>query len=108
MAGLTEPELVTITRREVEKYAGISDDAMAYPILDDERQTYAVTAIRNEPGEDHAWIIVQAHVADNHVIVDEDNVLDKKLVYALIQAGIPREQIILAYAGETIPVISET
>jgi hypothetical protein len=28
---------------------------------------------------------------------------NKKLVDALVQAGIPRQQIILAYAGESIP-----
>lgn len=104
MAGLTEAQLIEITRREVEKYAGVADDATAYPVLDDQRQTYAVTAIHNEPGTDHAWIIVQARVANGYVIIDEDNVLDKNLVHALVQAGVPREQIILAYAGESIPV----
>jgi hypothetical protein len=104
MDRLTEQELMVITRREVEKYAGKSPQAKAYAILDDERLTYAVTAIRNQPGPDYAWIIVQAHIADNLIIVDEDNVFDKKLVYALVQAGIPREQIILAYAGEQMPV----
>ncbi len=104
MAGLNEAQLAEITRRDVEKYAGVSDDATAYPILDDQRQIFAVTAIRNEPGPDHAWIIMQARVAEGYVIVDEDNVLDKNLVYALVQAGIPRQQIVLAYAGENIPI----
>src|SRR5262245_17422192 len=108
MAGIAESELIEITRREVEKYAGISDDAKAYPILDDIHRTYAVNGIMNEPGKDHAWIIVQAHVVENHVIIDEDNVLDKNLVHALLQAGIPREQIILAYEGENSPAISGT
>lgn len=104
MAGLSETELLEITRREVEKYAGVSDEATAYPILDDKRQTYAVTAIRNEPGQDYAWIVVQARVVEGHVIVDEDNVLDKNLIYALLQAGVPREQVVLAYKGESVPV----
>ncbi len=108
MVGVAEDELIQITRREVEKYAGISDDAKAYLILDDTRRTYAVNGIMDEPGKDHAWIIVQARVADNHVIIDEDNVLDKNLVYALLQSGVPREQIILAYEGENTPAISGT
>jgi hypothetical protein len=103
MARLDENKLVEITRQEVEKYAGVSDEATAYPILDNEHQIYAVNAIRNEPGKDHAWLIVQARVVEDKVIVDEDNVLDKNLVYALIQARIPREQIVLAYTGEKIP-----
>jgi len=106
MTKLSESELIEITRREVEKYAGISDDAKAYPILDGTRRTYAVNGIMNEHGKDHAWIIVQARVVENRVIIDEDNVLDKNLVYALLQAGIPREQIVLAYEGENTPAIS--
>jgi hypothetical protein len=35
------------------------------------------------------------------VIVHDDN--NKPLVDALVQAGIPRSQIILAYEGETVP-----
>jgi hypothetical protein len=108
MVGVAESELIEITRREVEKYAGVSDDAKAYPILDDTHRTYAVNGIMDEPGKDHAWIIVQARVVENYVIVDEDNVLDKNLIHALLQAGIPREQIILAYEGENAPAIRET
>jgi hypothetical protein len=33
----------------------------------------------------------------------EEDPTDKKLVDALLQRGIPREQIVLAYAGEPIP-----
>jgi hypothetical protein len=36
------------------------------------------------------------------VIVEVDNT-DKPLVDALVQQGIPREQIVLVYAGETLP-----
>lgn len=38
-----------------------------------------------------------------HRIVIEHDDNDKPLVDALLQAGIPREQIILAYAGEPVP-----
>ncbi len=96
--------LAELTRREVEKYAGTSFHAKAYPISDEGRQTYVVTGIENEIGANHSWIIVQARVIDDFVVVDEDTVMDKKLVYALLQAGIPREQIVLAYEGEAIPI----
>jgi hypothetical protein len=38
-------------------------------------------------------------IIDNHIIIDHD-ANNKSLVDALEQAGIPREQIVLAYAGE--------
>jgi hypothetical protein len=103
MDRLSEAELVERTRHEVEKYAGTSFHAKAYSISDDMRQTYVVTGIENEIGRDHSWIIVQARVVGDTVIVDEDTVMDKKLVYALLQAGVPREQIVLAYEGEPLP-----
>jgi hypothetical protein len=40
-----------------------------------------------------------ARIADNHIIIEHD-ANNKPLVDALEQAGIPREQIVLAYAGE--------
>lgn len=107
MGGLGETELAQIVGQEVEKYAGLSPHAKAYAILDPIRKTFAVTAIENELGKDHDWIIVQAHIEDGFVVVDADNVFDKKLVYALEQAGVPREQIILAYEGEKVSAHSE-
>ncbi|MGB7338630.1 MAG: element excision factor XisI family protein [Phototrophicaceae bacterium] len=43
-------------------------------------------------------------IADKIVIEEDRN--DKPLVDALVQAGIPREQIILAYIGEKVPDLS--
>jgi hypothetical protein len=42
------------------------------------------------------------HCIDNLIIVDRD-INNKPLVDALVQAGVPRSQIILAYAGEPVP-----
>jgi hypothetical protein len=107
MGKLTKSELLDITRREVGKYAGVSRKAKAYKIFDEKQHIYTVTSIRNAPGDDHAWIIVQARVVGDVVVIDEDNVFDKKLVHALTQAGVPREQIILQYAGEPVPTMNE-
>lgn len=45
-------------------------------------------------------LIVQ--VLGDKVIIEEDK-NSKMLLDALLQAGVPREQIILAYAGEPVP-----
>jgi len=42
-----------------------------------------------------------ARIKNNHIIIEYD-VNDKPLVDALIQAGVPRKQIVLAYAGENV------
>lgn len=108
MARLTEQELAEVVHREVEKYKGTSPHAQIFVILDDKRQSYTVTGIENEPGDDHAWVVVQARVVDDFVVIDADNVWDKQLWKALVAAGVPREQIVLAYQGETVPTASET
>lgn len=43
-----------------------------------------------------------AHIQGDKIIIDLD-INDKMLVDALLQAGVPRDQIVLAYAGESIP-----
>ncbi|MBI5671079.1 MAG: XisI protein [Chloroflexi bacterium] len=107
MDRLSIAELVAVLRQEISRYAGVSDDSKAYLLRDDELKHYAVNAIMNEPGDDHAWVIVQAHIDGEHIIVDEDNVWDKNLWKALVAAGVPREQIVLAYQGEKVPTASE-
>jgi hypothetical protein len=95
--------LADITREEVEKYVGVSFTAKSYPVLDDKNQIYTAITIDNDLNLRPALPIVMAQVVDNKVIILEDTTIDKPLYEALMQAGIPRDQIVLAYAGETIP-----
>ncbi len=99
MGGLKE-----IVREEVAKYAGSGRGAniILFPLLDDERQLYAVNAVDYPTREEVALVIVLARIVEDKVVIEEDTT-DKKLVDALLQRGIPREKIVLAYAGEPIP-----
>jgi hypothetical protein len=96
--------LTQILREEVEKYTGGGRGAglILFPLLDDEHQTYAVTAVDYPERSPYAGVVVLARVTGDKVIVEADGT-DKPLVDALVQRGIPREQIVLAYAGEPIP-----
>jgi XisI protein len=96
--------LADITSREVQQYAGFSDFAKLYPILDDKSQTYAVVIIEDDPAARPASVVVMARVVGDHIIIDEDTT-DKPLVDALmVNGGVPRQQIVLAYRGESLPV----
>jgi hypothetical protein len=108
MAGITEqaktsvPTLTDITRREVELYAGYSTVAKTFAVLDDSSKTYA--AIILDPKDRPAYVVVMARVVGDYVVIEEDSTLDKPLVDALMVNGsVPREKIILAYKGETLP-----
>ncbi|MBC7810480.1 MAG: XisI protein [Burkholderiales bacterium] len=96
--------LIQIVCEEVEKYAvgGRGMNFIAFPVLDDIRQTYTVTTVNYPKRDEFADVIVLARVVGDKVIIEAD-ATDKQLVDALIQRGIPREQIVLAYLGEPIP-----
>jgi hypothetical protein len=95
--------LTEITRREVELYAAYSPLAVLYPVLDDEHKTYVVVIIENKPSKEPPGIVIMARVVGDIVVVDEDTT-DKPLVDALmINGGVPRDQIVLAYRGESLP-----
>jgi hypothetical protein len=90
--------LAEITKREVRLYAATSDDAMFYPILDDATQIYAVVVLERDPSLRPAWVLVMARVDGDRIIIEEDATLEKHLVDALVvNGGIPREKIVLAY-----------
>ena len=91
-------------REEVKKYAagGRGANILLFAILDDEHGIYAVNAVDYPKRDDVAGVVVLARIVGNRVVIEED-MTDKKLVDALQQRGILRDQIILAYAGEPIP-----
>src|SRR5262245_15396554 len=97
-------QLAEITRREIARYAGNANQARLFPILDDTHQTYAVIIIEDDPAARPAWVVVMARVVENLIVIEEDTSVDKPLVDALTTNGnVPREQIVLAYAGESLP-----
>jgi hypothetical protein len=99
---ITAQELCKATRREIERYIGFSPQANLYPLLDDTHQTYAVVIVPHWPRQLPAEIVVMARVVGEQIVIEEETT-DKPLVEALmVNAGIPREQIVLAYSGEKI------
>ena len=67
-----------------------------------ERDFLAVVSVANVRGQHVTTTSLIVHVQADKVIIECD-INNKPLVDALIQAGIPRSQIILAYAGEPVP-----
>lgn len=96
--------LKEIVRDEVEKYAGSGRgvNVRTIRLLDDVHQTYAVNTVPHPERKRPASVMVMARVMGDMVIIEEDRT-DKPLVDALMQAGIPRHQIVLAYIGESLP-----
>src|SRR5262245_2705722 len=93
-------ELTSVVQHEVEDYArGETLGGFTYSLSDVEKQAYTVLIVPQQPKKHHAVVVIAARVVNDKVIIDED-ITDRPLWEELIRAGIPREQIILAYAGE--------
>ncbi len=103
-ASVEELTLAQLVKREVDRYAANSFDGLMYSFLDNEQQHYMVVHIPFDRTKYSVDMIIMARVVGDKVIIDYDDVFDKKLYKALmVNAKIPREQIILAYEGEKVP-----
>jgi hypothetical protein len=100
--------LAEIVRREVEAYAGGGVGGKGVAVSDDARHRYTVIAILDKRDNDPLRVILMAEVVGEYVLILEDRT-DKPLVDALIvNGGIPRDKIVLAFAGETLPAPTDS
>lgn len=96
-------DLAAVVQRAVDWYAqGGDSKAVSYPLTDHQRRSYAVVVVPDLPRPFKARVVVMARIVDDMVIIDEDTT-DRPLVDALVKAGIPRDRIVLLYAGEEAP-----
>jgi len=94
--------LAPIVKREVAGYARVIGlNASVFFLANDEQQVYAALDVFKEtPTEPE--VVVMAQVVGQSVVIHCDNT-DRPLYEALLAAGIAREQIVLAYEGESLP-----
>ncbi|MEO8609977.1 MAG: element excision factor XisI family protein [Chloroflexota bacterium] len=99
-------DLTHIVQQQIEAYAkGGWAKARGYAITDAKRNIYTVIGVPDYPRKFPASIVVMARVENGKVIIEHD-ITDRPLWEELVRAGIPREQIILTYAGEQMPEAS--
>ncbi|HVU12795.1 MAG TPA: element excision factor XisI family protein [Phototrophicaceae bacterium] len=86
----------------IEGYTGEGLNGSAYLVHDPLLDIYTVISVGNirQRRVSDANLIVR--LTANKIIIERD-MNDKTLVDALVQAGVPRRSIILAYAGEPVP-----
>ena len=100
-------DMKVILHEEVRKYAGSGRglNLRLFPMLDDDRHNYTVVAVDDpirDQWDDYAGVVVLARLVGDIIVVEVD-ATDKPLVDALLQRGVPRDKIVLAYAGEPRP-----
>lgn len=93
-------DLKEVLRETLLGYAGEGLNGYAYVTSDNTMTRFAVIAIVDD-NKPRAFSGIVAHLEDDLVVIYHD-ANNKPLVDALVQNGVPRDKIILAYAGETI------
>ncbi len=71
-----------------------------------DRTLLTVVSLATVKGQRFTTTSLAVRIMHNIIVIEHD-INNKPLVDALLQAGIPRGQIILAYAGEPVPDSAE-
>jgi hypothetical protein len=87
-------------------YAVRGLNCYSYLTANEDETLFSVITIARVRDERIAEADMIVRLLDDKVIIEEDQ-NDRPLVDALVAAGIPRQQIILAYAGEAVPKAAE-
>lgn len=94
--------LKQIVHRVVAGYAKDGLNCISYLTRNEDGNLLTVVDIEDSPQTHDMDISVVVRIVGEQVVIERD--LNNKLVVdALLQAGIERKNIILAYAGEAIP-----
>lgn len=99
MGGLAE-----IVKKEVSWYASGGFNLKSFLLTDERQQIYAVNVIDYPKRKRPAGVVVLARIVGDTVIIEEDRT-DRPLEERLVAAGVLREKIICAYAGDAYPDI---
>jgi hypothetical protein len=93
--------LINTLRNVLEGYTGEALNGYSYLTESKDGTAFTVISVGYLPDKRvvDAGLIVR--LVEDRIIVERD-VNDKPLVEALIQANVPRSQIVLAYAGEPV------
>ena len=92
-----------IIRKKIAEYAKPAlTGEVSYLTQSTDRKLYTVTDVSSVDGKHQADISLAVRLAGAYIVIEHD-MNNKPLVDALVQVGIPRSQIILAYAGEPVP-----
>jgi hypothetical protein len=91
-------DLADVVRHEVADYIAPSPNSTMYFVENAEHEAFLAISVPHEY-KNKARVVLMARVANGQLIIETD-ITDRPLYEELLRAGIPRERIVLAYAGE--------
>ena len=94
---------MNVIEREIAAYAKTPlNGGQSYLTQSADSKVFSVVDVLPINGKHQADTGLVVRLAGDLIIIEHD-MNNKPLVDALVQAGIPRQQIVLAYAGEPVP-----
>ena len=96
--------LQEIVSEVIRGYAVAGLNGVSYLVQSEDKTVMAVLGVAQVREQHIADASIITRLQDDRVIIEQDKT-NKPLVDALVQAGIPREKIVLAYAGETLETV---
>jgi hypothetical protein len=97
--------LKSIVYAVLQEYAGEAANGYVSLTTNPEDTLFTLTAIGTAKGRRFVNTAVVVSIEGDVVIIERDQT-DKSVVDALLQAGVARERIVCAYAGEVPPVLT--
>ncbi len=95
-------ELKTHLLEALKGYTGRKGNYKHAPVFDSLRNYYAVAKIHAEKvRKEGVELLILVRLVDDKLILEDT--VDKTLAAVLLEKGVPREQMILVYEGETAP-----
>jgi len=94
--------LASIVKAVVFSYASAGLNLKTYALSNEEQGVYSVNVIDWPERRRSAAVVVLARIEGDQVIIEED-LTDRPLVLALIEAGVPRDKIVVKAETE-LPV----
>lgn len=91
--------LTSVVRNAIVGYARKGLNSQSHLTRNDDNSVFSVVTVTEQ---NVSFVSLLVRIFGDLVIVEQDR-NDKPLVDALVQAGIPRDTIILAYRGEVVP-----
>lgn len=97
--------LKSIVRAVLQEYAGEAANGYVSLTSNPDETLFTLTAIGTAKGQRFVNNAVVVSIEGDLIIIERDQT-DKAVVDALLQAGVTRERIICAYAGEIPPLLT--
>jgi hypothetical protein len=95
--------LKTTLKEVLATYNVIGLNGYSEPTVNADETVFTTIGVGYLDGKQFAFLVILVRLVGDQIVIDHDANSDP-LYEALLEAGVPRARMILAYAGEPIPV----